>query len=186
VAFDMTTGQVSKPIEVEKEFLLIQVLDKRPAGALTFEEAAARAERGAARLRQHELARPKAEAMAAAVKAQGSLAAAAAAESLTVKDSGRFTRKGSIPEVGRDPELIAAVFAQPLGTTSGLIETDKGFFVARADSLFPPTAADQERYATSARQVLLNERRNQIYEAWLSDLRDHAKIHDQRDRMTTM
>lgn len=185
-AFDMTPGQVGKPIEADKEFILIQLLDKRPAGALSFEEAAARAERGAARLRQHELARPKAEAMVAVVKQSGSLAAAAAAESLVVKDSGRFTRKGSIPEVGRDPELIAAVFAQPAGTTSGLIETDKGFFMARPDSLFPPTAADQERYATSAKQVLLNERRNQIYEAWLSDLREHAKINDLRDRFSNM
>ncbi|HWN81194.1 MAG TPA: peptidyl-prolyl cis-trans isomerase [Candidatus Udaeobacter sp.] len=185
-AFDMSPGQVSRPIEAEKEFLLFQVVDKKPAGALTFEEAAARAERGAARQRQLEIARPKAEAMAALVKQQGSLAAVAAAESLTVKDSGRFSRKGSIPEVGRDPELIAAAFAQPLGVTSGLIETDKGFFVVRPDSLFPPAAADQERYATSAKQVLLNERRNQIYEAWLADLREHAKIHDLRDRFTTM
>jgi peptidyl-prolyl cis-trans isomerase D len=181
LAFEMNPGQVSRPIEGEKEIILVQLLDRRPAGTLPFEEVKARAERGAARVRQLELARPKALAMANAIKSGGSLAAVAAAESLTVKDSGRFTRKGSIPEVGRDPQLTATVFALPVGTTSGLIETDKGFFIARPDSIFPPPAADLERYTTSARQVLLNERRNQTYEAWLADLRKHAKIKDHRE-----
>ena len=182
VAFELPVGKVGSLIEAENEFILYQVLAKRPAGPIDFSEVVARAERGAARMRQHELARAKAKAMQDAVEGRASLTGAAAAETLTVRDSGRFTRKGAIPEVGRDPELVAAAFALPVGATSGLIETEKGYFVVRPDSLIPPATADVERYKTSARQVLLNERRNQTYEAWLADLRSKASIKDHREQ----
>jgi len=182
LAFELPAGRVGNLVETENEFILYQVLAKHAAGPIDFAEAVTRAERGAARARQHELARSKANAMFEAVEGRASLAGAAEAETLTVRDSGRFTRKGAIPEVGRDPELVAAAFALTIGSTSGLIETEKGYFVVRPDSLIPPTPADLERYKTSARQVLLNERRNQTYEAWLADLRSKASIKDHREQ----
>lgn len=181
-AFDSTVGTVGAPIETENDILLHQLIEKLPAGTLPFDEVKARAERGVLSERQRAEARKKAERMYATFKAKGSLEATAQAETLSVRDSKKFSRKGFISDVGSDPELVGAAFALPPGRTSGLLETEKGFFIVRADSLFPSPPEDLERQRQTARQILERERQNGVLQAWLTDLRSRAKIEDQRSK----
>ncbi len=181
-AFQHPKGAVGTPIETENDFVIFQVEDRRPAETLPFDEVRTRVDREVLRSRQHELARTKAERVIAAVKAAGALEAAARAETLEVRDSNKFARKGYFGEVGADPELIGKSFALSVGAISDLIETDKGFFVVRADSLFPPEPADRDRQRQTARQILERERQNGVLEAWLADMRSRSDIEDRRSR----
>ena len=181
-AFESAAGTVGAPIETENDFVLFQVIEKLPAGTMPFDEVKARAERGVIAERQRAEARKKAERMFATYRATGSLEATAQAESLTVRDSKKFARKGFIADVGSDPELVGAAFALPVGRTSGLIETEKGFFIVRADSLFPSPPQDLERQRQTARQILERERQNGVLQAWLTDLRSRATIEDRRSK----
>jgi peptidyl-prolyl cis-trans isomerase D len=182
-AFESSVGTVGAPIETETDIILYQLIEKQPAGTLPFAEVKARAERGVLSERQRAVARQKAERVYATFKAAGgSLEATAMAETLSVRDSRKFTRKGFITDVGSDPELVGAAFALKVGQTSGLLETAKGFFIVRADSLFPPLAADHERQRQTARQILERERQNTVQQMWLADLRSRAKIEDRRSK----
>lgn len=181
-AFKNAEGTVGTPIETENDFVLYQIVEKRPAGPLPFDEVKARAERGVTTERQRAEARKKAERMVAAFKTTGSLEATARAESLAVGNSRKFSRRGSFGDVGNDPKLVGAAFAVPVGQTSGLIETDKGFFIVRADSLFPSAPLDLERQRQMARQILERERQNGVLQAWLTDLRGRARIEDRRSK----
>ncbi len=181
-AFQHPKGAVGRPVETENDFVVYQVLERRPEETMPFDEVRARVEREVIRSRQHELARAKAEQVVAAVKAAGSLEGAAKAQSIEVRDSNKFSRKGYFGDVGNDPELIGTAFALPVGSTSDLIETDKGFFIVRADSLFPPPAADLDRQRQTAQQILERERQNQVLQAWLAHLRSRATIEDRRSR----
>lgn len=182
-AFEHPAGAIGRPVETATDFVIYQVLERRDAEALPLEEVQARVKRMVVRDRQKELARVKANALAAALAAGQPLEAVAKAEGLEVRDSGRFTRKGGIPAVGNDAGLLGPAFALPAASTSKLIETDKGFFVVRADSLFPVTGPELDQQRTSARMMLERERQNQVYEAWLKDLKTRADIEDHRETL---
>jgi hypothetical protein len=69
-----------------------------------------------------------------------------------------------------------------VGTVSDLIETDNGFFIVRADSLFLTTAEEMDQQRPAARQTLERERQTQALQAWIEDLRSRAQIEDYRQR----
>lgn len=181
-AFEHRAGSVGPVIENETDLVVFQLLERRPEEVLPFEDVRSRAERAVVQERQRELARAKAERLLAALKDKGELETAAEAETLTVRDSSRFVRKGLFGDVGRDPELTAHAFNLPVGATSDLIETEKGFFIVRADSLFSLNPEEVEEQRATARQSLERERQAQIYEAWITELRDRARIVDHRQR----
>lgn len=180
-AFQNKAGTIQRPVETARDFVIYQVSERRDAEVLPFEEALPQARRQVMRERQHELARAKADSLMTAFRASGDLAAAARAVGLTVRDSQRFTRKGGISGVARDPELIAAAFALPARQVSDLIETQTGFALVRADSLFPVTGEDLEKQRATARQSLEYERQTQVLQAWILELRAEADIKDQRE-----
>jgi peptidylprolyl isomerase/peptidyl-prolyl cis-trans isomerase D len=181
-AFENPPGSVGRPIENETDLVIFQVLERREAEVLPMDEVRPRVERAVIRERQHEMAREKATRLLTALQTKGSLAAAAKAETLNVRDSTRFARKGFFGDVGRDPDLIAAAFTLPVGTVSDLIETDNGFFIVRADSLFLTTAEEMDQQRPAARQTLERERQTQALQAWIEDLRSRAQIEDYRQR----
>jgi len=180
-AFEHPAGTLASPVEGANDFVLYQVIERREPELLPLEEVLPRVRRQVIRARQHEMARAQAKGLLDAYQTAGNLAGAAKAVGLTVRDSNRFNRKGGIAGVGRDPELTAAAFTLPAGTTSGLIETPSGFFLVRADSLFPVTGEELERQRAMVRQNIERERQSQTFQAWLEGLRSRADIEDRRE-----
>jgi hypothetical protein len=180
-AFEHPAGTLASPVEDANDFVIYQVIERRDAELLPFDEVLPRVRRQVVRERQHELARAQAKSLLDAYQGSQNLAAAAKAVGLTVRDSNRFNRKSGITGVGRDPDLTAAAFALPAGTTSGLIETPSGFFLVRADSLFPVTGESLDRQRQTVRQNLERERQTQTFQAWLEELRARADIKDRRE-----
>jgi hypothetical protein len=181
-AFEKPVGTLAGPVETATDFVLYQVTEKREAEIQPFDEVLANVQRKVQRARQHELARAEAQKLYNAFQSAGNLAAAAKSVNLTVRESPRFNRKGGIPGVSRDPELIAGAFALRAGETSNLIEAPSGFFIVHADSLFPVTGEELQRQRDMARQMVERERQTQVFEAWMEDLRAHADIEDRREQ----
>jgi hypothetical protein len=98
-AFENPPGSVGRPIENETDLVIFQVLERREAEVLPMDEVRPRVERAVIRERQHEMAREKATRLLTALQTKGSLAAAAKAETLNVRDSTRFARKGFFGDV---------------------------------------------------------------------------------------
>ncbi len=182
-AFEHPAGTLGNPVETSRDFVLYQVIERRKAEVLPIEEALPSARRLVQRSRQHELARAKADSLMAAYRSTGDIAAAARTVGLGVRDTQRFTRKGGIPGVTRDPEVISAAFSLPAGKVSNLIETKSGFFLVRADSLFSVTGPELERQRTAARRNLEFERQRQVFQNWLAELRADADVQDHRQAM---
>jgi parvulin-like peptidyl-prolyl isomerase len=126
-----------------------------------------------------ELLRTKAQIFADAA-AKTSLDAEAKVEGLSVIHSPSFNRTAFVPDVGRFNEVIGAAFSLPLGAVSAPIGTDDAMYVIRVDKRTESNRAAWEAQKVAQRQSLMQQQRDQAIQIYLANLRDAARIVDNR------
>jgi peptidyl-prolyl cis-trans isomerase D len=103
-------NEISRVLQGEKGYYLIQVVERKPAYLPALKEIEAQV---AARYREEEalkLAKQEAEALLARLKKGGRLDAEALAKGLKVLETELFQPGGEIPKLGYSPELTEALF----------------------------------------------------------------------------
>jgi len=162
------------------EYVIAQVIRQEPAGTpkrADVEPSLRQLAEVEARIAR---AKPKADAVAAALRSGKSLEEAAAAAGLTpIKVSG-VTRVSPDPRLSNAPEVIGALMGAKPGQTVGPIETVAGWFIARTDQFTP---GDPAAYVAMRQQLmsdLLERRQRAFFGGYLSELRAKAKIQDLR------
>jgi peptidyl-prolyl cis-trans isomerase D len=123
--------------------------------------------------------RPKAQAFATAAVAT-SLEAQAKTAGVSVIKSPSFNRTGFVPDVGRMNEVVGAAFSLPLNAVSGPIATEDAMYVIRVDKRTETSRTVWEAQKTQQRQALMQQQREQAIQMYLANLRDAAKIVDNR------
>jgi hypothetical protein len=109
----LAAGSHSAPIRSERGWHVVRLEEKRPALERSFEDVSEELARGLLTdERASELARAQAEKVLSAARSAGDLAAAAAAEGLTLETSARFKRsEPAVPGLGAIEGLVEAAFA---------------------------------------------------------------------------
>ncbi len=178
-AFTAKVGEVrTDALDDERALTVVRLAERTPAGARSFEEARADAERLALDAKRKDAARQKLE--KALAQGGGSLESIAKALGGTVDTAAAFSRSSFVPGVGRKNEFVAAAFALSPGTLSKIVETDTGFAVLEVREKLPiDEAAFAAQEAQLRQQVLLEKRRN-LVTSWLEDLVAKAEIIDLR------
>lgn len=102
-------------------------------------------------------------------------------DSLEVKETGYFSMKSYVPQIGRDPKFVGAAFSLKKNELSQPIEGVRGYYlVLWVDrTAFDQTAFDKEK--TTYKNNLVQMKQNQFYAAWMKQLMDKAKIKDYRE-----
>jgi hypothetical protein len=178
-AFSNPIGTVTpEPIEDEQAIWSFRVMARMPAGPIPFEEVEdqvrAAAEENARRDKAREL-------LEQAMSAGSSLEEIASALGGEVKTATSFTREGFVPSVGRRNAFVATAFRLPSGERSGLVDSDRGFYVLQVTERTP---ADEVQFAEQAEQLrgqMLNEKRQLLVTAWIEQLITQAKVTDYRN-----
>jgi peptidyl-prolyl cis-trans isomerase D len=86
-----------------------------------------------------------------------------------------------ITGLGREPKFGGAAFGLSQGARSNVIEGGNAAFVMHVTQVSEPAAlSDSQRQ--SLRTQLLNQRRNQVVNDWITTLRDQARVDDHRSR----
>ncbi len=91
-----------------------------------------------------------------------------------------FTRSQPSPQIGRAPEVIAAAFALPPGVVSGMLDTDRGYYFVKVLDRTPFKEEDYKTQRESIRMRLLNQKSQQFFSEWYDNLKEKAKIQDNR------
>jgi peptidyl-prolyl cis-trans isomerase D len=183
-AFTMQKGKVSGELRTNQGFAFITVTDIQPAHPPTLGEVRDKVHEDVARQKALDQAKAKAETLARTAKAN--FAAAAKAAGVEVKTTDFVPRGTALPDVGVSNAVDDAVFKLATGDVAGPIVTDNAVVVARVVDRqdVKPEAAQADR--DSLRNELLQQRRQDFFEAYLAKTKVKRTIRYNEDTIKTL
>ncbi|MGH9793222.1 MAG: peptidylprolyl isomerase [Candidatus Acidiferrales bacterium] len=169
--FRLRTGELSAPLRLENGFAVLELRQSVPAHQATLEEVRGQVLNDYRREKSGEMAKAKAEDLAAKVKGGAALAAAAKSAGLTVKTSEPFARTGSLPDVGSAAPLGAAFSIAPgeSGPATSLGANWIVYRVVSRETVKPEEMAAQMR---AVEESALQEKRGAAFDAFRDALRE--------------
>ena len=180
-AFHNDVGAIPRVYENSQGLYILQLSGQRKAGRIPFEEVQDRVRREVETEQRKEVARTRLQPVAQALASGQTFEQAAALDSLQIQEPEPFTRTGYVRGIGSRNEFIATAFRlQQPGDVSDIVTTNRGAYLIQLVEKIP---MDEEQFAQekeTLRKQLLNRKRNELYVAWFNDLKERAKIVDNR------
>lgn len=175
-------GDVSEVIELSSDFVVLEVLDVTSEGYRSFEEVRAQVENLVKVERRKELTVKK---VAEFVDSNSNLESIANASEKEVQTIGNLRANATtLSGAGREPQVIGAIFALEEGQVSNALTGNSAVFVVE---VVDKTEADLANLDDSQRRNIrqrLEEQKNQKFSSvWLEELKEDAKIVDNRSRL---
>ncbi|HEX4005757.1 MAG TPA: peptidyl-prolyl cis-trans isomerase [Acidobacteriaceae bacterium] len=102
--------------------------------------------------------------------AEGDLAKAAKEVGATIKTSDLVGREQQVPDIGALATAAPSLFDLSVGQISAAINNGTTGVVAKIDDKQAPSAADVAKNVDTTRDTLLNQRRDQMYDVFVSSL----------------
>lgn len=175
-------GETSDLYDAEDGYYLGR-LDKLTKGGIpTLEQATPEIRALLARQKKLDRLMPRATALASAA-VKSSLEDAAKSAGIPVVKSPQFTRVSGAEGLGRLSEAVGAAFGLPLATVSAPVKTHDGIFIERVDTRVVADSAAWEKQKPVQRAQLTNQIRQQRIRQFLTNLRESAKIVDNRKQV---
>ena len=181
--FQMDKNAVNDSFETPRGILIVKVKDKKDPYTPEYKDIAGKVAEALRKEKAKAVARAKAEEYLKLIQdsfAKTELkdfAQTVKSLGLEVQQTPVFGRGEYLPLVGIAKEFQDAAFAlTEQNNLSGVVATETGYSVVHLDSRVP---ADEKQFAEkkqSLSEKLLNERRTQTFNDFLSDLRQKAKI----------
>lgn len=106
--------------------------------------------------------------------------AAAIDSNYKVHQTGNFTPQGTIPSIGRDYAFVNTALKLKLNTVSEPIKAARGYYILKVTkrSEFNKEAFDSQ--STAIRNSLMQEKRGRFLNQWVSEIKENAKVVDNR------
>jgi peptidyl-prolyl cis-trans isomerase D len=169
-AFTLADNTASGPLVAQRGVVFITVAGKKDPYVPMLEEVKERVRQEA------ELSKQRATELTTGLKSAANFAAAAKAQGLEAKDTDLITRGATLPDVGANPEVDKAAFSLPVGGVSGPISTPEGTVIVKVVQRDVITAEQVKSGSESFRAQLLNERRTQFFNSYMSKAKGRMKV----------
>ncbi|WP_245683889.1 peptidylprolyl isomerase [Rhodohalobacter halophilus] len=178
----LRANRISDPIELDNQFIVVQLLERTPEGTRPFEEVRSQVENA---VRTEKRKAQMTGRVRELLQSNSDLEAIAAAAEREIQSAEGVRMGGStIPGAGRELRVIGAIFEMEEGQTSGVIEGDNAVFVIRAigiDRADPMNMSSAER--TEIRNRLEQERFMAFNQVFIERLKEGASIRDNRSQI---
>jgi peptidyl-prolyl cis-trans isomerase D len=169
-AFELEPNKVSEKLSTGQGFAWIVVTEVKPAALPALDQVRDKVRDDVIRTKAVEVARQRADTMAAA--ARGNFAAAAKAAGVEVKTTELITRGSALPEVGVNQAVEDAVFALKPGDTSAPIATDNAVVVAKVVERQDVKPEDMATGKAAVADDLRQQRQNQFFGAYMAKAKE--------------
>jgi peptidyl-prolyl cis-trans isomerase D len=120
----------------------------------------------------------KTQELADKAKAAGDLAKAAKEMGATVKTSDLVGQAAQVPDFGAVGQIAPQLFDLSVGAISGPINAGRTGVVAKIDDKQEPTPQEIQKNFDQTREQILNERRNEAFEVFASNVANDFKKHN--------
>ena len=177
--FTMGKGEIGTALQVDRGYVVPQVVDIVAAHPASFEEGLTKIAADAKTDKAKQLASEKAKQVEELLKGGKDLAAAAKAVGAEVKTSDLLTRSASIPEFGSIAELDKEMFTLPLakaGTPITVAGKTLAFAVKERQEFNPD---EMKKSMDTLRVELLPERRERYFNAYIQEVRKKMETNKQ-------
>ena len=172
-------GEVSKPVELDDQFVVFEVLEIREAGKRPLEEVKPQIEAQLRNDQRKAATAAQARQFLSGTTSIDALAALAGRELLDATDI-RMT-SNVIPGAGREPAVIGAAFAIAENTLSGVIEGENAAYVIHVMNRVIADASGMPEAASNQLRNRLQAQKSQtLRDVWLDRLKANAEIKDYR------
>jgi peptidyl-prolyl cis-trans isomerase D len=174
--FGMKEGEVTPAMRVSTGWLFATITGRQDPYIPQLEEVKAKVTEDVKSDKAQDMARARASAIAAELKAAKDFAAAAKKNGLEVKSTELITRGSAIPDLGISEAIDAAAFALPQGGVSDAITTPTGTAIVRVAEKVNVTDSEVEAGKDQLRDELVNARRDKFFGAYMQKAKSGLKI----------
>jgi peptidyl-prolyl cis-trans isomerase D len=172
--FSLTVGGVSSPIKTPSGPLLMKVLAHLPATVPPLAEIKDRVADAVKNRKAGAAAAEEARKVTDGARA-GEFVAAAKKHGLAVAETALFSR-AQPPSDKLPGEAMIAALQTPVGVVSDPVKTLQGYYVVKTLERRPPDAADVAKDREQLMREVLETKRNQAWESWLTSARTKSKV----------
>ncbi len=180
-AFTLANNAVDGPMRVARGQVFFTTVGSQPSRLPTLAEVKEKVHDDVLREKAKDLSRARADALAADFKSDFSKAAKTAG--LDVKTTELVARGSSLPDVGNNAAVDAAVFALPAGSVTGPIVTDAGTVIAHVVERQDAKPDELKSGMDTLRTELVNERRSRFFGAYMQKAREQLKADINEDTL---
>ena len=169
--FMMNKGEIGTAIQVDRGYVVPQLIDIAPSHPASFEEAQTRVLADVKTEKAKQLAADKAKQVQDLLKGGKDLAAAAKAVGAEIKTSDMLTRGASLPEFGSIAELDKEMFSLPIGkagTPITIAGKTLAFAVKERQQINPE---EMKKSLDMVRNEMLPGRREQYFSAYIQEVK---------------
>ncbi|MCY3554950.1 MAG: peptidylprolyl isomerase [Gemmatimonadetes bacterium] len=176
-AFASEPGDIGEVLESTSGFYVLENAGEKPAGVLPLEEVELRIRSILVRNRKMEQARLRGEEVRSSL-AGGNLDALSGEMADRVATTDPITRQQAfIPRIGQDLNFIKGAFQlSETGELSEVVEGERGYYLIQLESRDPVDETTYEMVKETLKRQLLIQKQNQLYQEWLTRLREDAEI----------
>lgn len=179
-AFEAERGKLSDVVDAPNAYVVLKVMERKEAGVPIFEEVQSEVEKALLKQRSRALALSGAKSVLQKVKEGERLEAAARRRSLQLHTPPAFAVGDYASEVPRETEFRGCCFALKEGQVSGVVETERGFYVIELLKREPVDEDALKEEIDQFSQTLLNEKQTRFLQDWFENLKAKAKPKDHR------
>ena len=176
-------GEKSELFDGATAMYVLELVERSPEGTLPLDQAAPTIRTILARQKKLEKAREVGRNVLDLVRSGQSLEQAAQAQGLQVAETGLFARTDFVPGLGQGNAAIGAAFGLGLNQVSGLVEVDGLLFILQPIERREADREAWEKQKESQRAQVIALLQQRRWSQFLADLRQQAKIVDQRARV---
>jgi len=174
--FGLPPGGVSAPVKTPEGYVVFRLLERDESKVLPLAEVRSQVVDAVRRQKATEAARARAQQLADALRAGQDPRAVAKQANATYDELGPLSRGAASPS----PELMSAVgnaaLQLPQGGVGGPTVGPKGVYVSKVLSREHPNPAEFDKARGEAERQLLEQKRSQVWQAYLAGLRVGKKI----------
>jgi peptidyl-prolyl cis-trans isomerase D len=181
-AFSKKRGEIGGPFENESGLYVVSIREQQEAGVPPLEKVRDGVKSALIRERQRQLALEKATEFQQRLQRGTTLEEAAEEIPFTVEETRLFARKDYVPRIGMANEFVGTAFGLQEGETSGLVETNRGYYFLQAVAREEADLEQFEEQKATLKSDLLRRKQNQAYGDWFEELKQRAVIEDYRDQ----
>lgn len=182
-AFSESNGSISQPIKINGGYAVYYIVEKKPAGYMNFEDIKENTVAQFVRLQKKlELLKQRADEMRAKVVNNDLSSLKQENPDMEIHSVDSFSVSKPDPAIGGDYDFEYELFKLKDGQLSEPIKTNKGYYLVHMLHITPfdPKKYDSEK--DSIRTTMLEAKKQSITAQWISDLKEHADIVDNRDK----